>query len=1013
MIAGDPAWSSAAELHRAGIHQVIAWLGPVGDAQCTRAEEIIYAALVRGRTAREAVREARQICRQPHRDGGKATRVYPLGWAQLALYHRGADVPVALPATAGGPDLGRNERRRVMARLNASRGPAGVERLKFGFVGRRSVRAEVLLRFREGARALVVQGLGGLGKTALCAEMAPSLAREISGKGADGKPNEVRVVALDGRSAGRQADPVSALWEQVQSLAEDDVWDAVLGALQRDGITGEALAGALLSLARREGGLLVYLDDAESLQVPVGEGELGAWRSPALEGFWRELLAAAGREPRFAVLASTRYVPAGLSPAALYSLPVMRDIDLVRLVPWWPALDGLRGADLAWLVSRIDGHPRSLQWLDGLARRRAEALSAPGRPFAGDLRRDVIERVLPERDATISTDLLLPWLIEAVGAEARAHLRRCAVLEEPAPWGALAALEGAPGTGKRLVEVGLLSAFEAPRGGEPLWSPHRMVAEAAGRGSREDEIEAHRRVGMWFRARWEEDQNALGPAAGAARHLCAAGEGDAAWGPARRMVLARRHAGRYREALGWVQRALGAGATGARRGVALAFEVQLGTLGGVAPAEVEARLEEALGFVGEEDQSFVLDELGKWYHHHGRLREAADALERSVALESKLKGEEHPDVAASLHELAGVLTAQGDLAGARERLERSLRIKATVFGTEEHPDVAASLHSLAGVLQGDLDHCAAPFSWSRRCARINARCPIRQKCESCPWSSASRVGAPPRRAGRRGPARRPPSARCSRIPGGLCAVLGRRRGLSRAGARGWLSRDGRAAGRGLLAAGDHVLGGLRGQDPQGPPRERSVAGSLDPRHDVVRHRPEAGGHQLQHDPACGLRRAAPLAPQLTPSLDLVQLGHDHLLDLRSCCACQELGHLCHVEPPVGGEKVAQKRLQRTRRVRVPRHLRERRAHLADLAHQAGVVPGHRQAPEHDLSEARQRLLVQMALLALAQIDQPHLEARNVGLYRTPQLRIHGDDLLKGRGGRPARAAVMDEQREDG
>ena len=66
--------------------------------------------------------------------------------------------------------------------------------------------------------------------------------------------------------------------------------------------------------------------------------------------------------------------------------------------------------------------------------------------------------------------------------------------------------------------------------------------------------------------------------------------------------------------------------------------------------------------------------------------------------------EEHPDVAASLHELAGVLKAQGDLQGARERLERSLEIKARVHGTEEHPDVAASLHELAGVLQaqGDL-----------------------------------------------------------------------------------------------------------------------------------------------------------------------------------------------------------------------------------------------------------------------------------------------------------------------
>ena len=66
--------------------------------------------------------------------------------------------------------------------------------------------------------------------------------------------------------------------------------------------------------------------------------------------------------------------------------------------------------------------------------------------------------------------------------------------------------------------------------------------------------------------------------------------------------------------------------------------------------------------------------------------------------------DEHPSVAASLHALAGVLKAQGDLSGAKSRLERSLQIQAKVHGTDEHPSVAASLHALAGVLkaQGDL-----------------------------------------------------------------------------------------------------------------------------------------------------------------------------------------------------------------------------------------------------------------------------------------------------------------------
>jgi hypothetical protein len=74
-----------------------------------------------------------------------------------------------------------------------------------------------------------------------------------------------------------------------------------------------------------------------------------------------------------------------------------------------------------------------------------------------------------------------------------------------------------------------------------------------------------------------------------------------------------------------------------------------------------------------------------------------------VNVEIAQKGEVHRDVAASLHALAGVLKAQGDLPGARRLLERSLEIKAEVYGTEVHPDVAGSLHALAGVLRGEGD----------------------------------------------------------------------------------------------------------------------------------------------------------------------------------------------------------------------------------------------------------------------------------------------------------------------
>ena len=54
---------------------------------------------------------------------------------------------------------------------------------------------------------------------------------------------------------------------------------------------------------------------------------------------------------------------------------------------------------------------------------------------------------------------------------------------------------------------------------------------------------------------------------------------------------------------------------------------------------------------------------------------AKSRLERALEIKAKVHGtDEHPSVAASLHELAGVLKAQGDLSGAKSRLERALEI---------------------------------------------------------------------------------------------------------------------------------------------------------------------------------------------------------------------------------------------------------------------------------------------------------------------------------------------------
>jgi tetratricopeptide (TPR) repeat protein len=708
----DPAWSSAAELHREGVDQVVAWFGPVGDRQCTRAEKVFYAALVAGKTARQAVREARQESRKPlrARPEGPEEIVYPLGWAQLALYHRGDDVPTALPASVA-PSPAR-ERARVTHRLGPTRhGVPGIEQLRFGFVGRRSTRAQVLQRVRDGQRLLVISGLGGLGKTALATTMAPIIARRIAVRPASGAPVTPLIIALDGRTAGKAADPIRDLWDQIgKGMKEwkpgDARWaDGVLADAQKGGLGGRALASVIASWAKQAHGAVVYLDDAESVMEPVaGASELGRWPSRDLQDLWDGLCALAVTGGPTAVLVSTRYVPQGLPAEAALPLPPLAHIDLVHLLSWWPVLGRLGPDAKSWVVDKLQGHPRSVEWLEAVLAQKLAEVTAPGAASGLDIDLKTVAAQFPPLVARIDEDLVLPQLFTILGPAVRAFVQRLGVLSRPAPWTAVLVLEDEPGTALRAQQAGLVSPFEG-LGPEPLWGALPMVLDKAGALTPDQQQSTHQRLGRWFRERWEREPARADWAVPAAHHLLEVHEANAAWEPTQRIVIALREAGRYREALVWVERVLQCGPSGAERGLALTFDAQLRMLTGDLSLRIERHLTEALALVPAGDRSFALNELGGFQRQSGRLAEAARTLEASVNDAIAVhQTEDHPAVATSLHALAGVLQNQGDLSGARDRLERVLRIWAKVLGTEDHPDVAASLHALASVLhaQGDL-----------------------------------------------------------------------------------------------------------------------------------------------------------------------------------------------------------------------------------------------------------------------------------------------------------------------
>jgi hypothetical protein len=95
----------------------------------------------------------------------------------------------------------------------------------------------------------------------------------------------------------------------------------------------------------------------------------------------------------------------------------------------------------------------------------------------------------------------------------------------------------------------------------------------------------------------------------------------------------------------------------------------------------------------------LLDRLASYRHAVlAAYTQARPLHERALAIHEQALGPDHPNTVSSLGNLAGLLWAQGDLAGARPLFERALAIRERALGPD-HPDTALSLNNLASLRQ--------------------------------------------------------------------------------------------------------------------------------------------------------------------------------------------------------------------------------------------------------------------------------------------------------------------------
>ena len=98
----------------------------------------------------------------------------------------------------------------------------------------------------------------------------------------------------------------------------------------------------------------------------------------------------------------------------------------------------------------------------------------------------------------------------------------------------------------------------------------------------------------------------------------------------------------------------------------------------------------------QEDSPAELRQRIHELYEQGKYEEAIPLAEKLVVLTKKVKGEEDPETATSLNNLAELYKAMGDYAKAEPLLKEALEIYQKVLG-REHPFTATSLNNLAAL----------------------------------------------------------------------------------------------------------------------------------------------------------------------------------------------------------------------------------------------------------------------------------------------------------------------------
>jgi len=494
--------STAAQLHREGVTQVVGYFGPVSDTLSTNAEETFYREIGKGRRTRDAVRAARSVMAHPFLPGkttispqqaaGNGHGLLPYAWAQFVFYHRGPDYPLGLPVT---PKYAYEVRARIKRNVEMVMGSGRSQILRAGFISRRTEMHRLRFQLNEGRNIHVVQGLGGLGKSVFCYE-----ALKIYRK------RGWRDITLWCSEVEKEEQPAEELVRQLYECAGASFgseWITAVANLDERKLESPSQRfAALISIFLSQEStppVVLHMDNLESLfhrpdEEDYNSEAVAEWRDAECAAIWSSLVKISENSGgRLALFASCRYRHPDFYKYLFPFEPMARG-NVFRLVQWFDSFQMLSIATIDKLIERLAGHPRSVEFLDTLIGHEIEKW----KEIHGDPPTVTSERasdeewqrfivpVLPEFSEKLRDDLLFEVIwTRVLGEKEQRLLTRLTVLRRPADWDLLRALcdpddeEGTKDRAiRRLRDASLLTEVRQrrPEGGEvPFFEVHSTL----------------------------------------------------------------------------------------------------------------------------------------------------------------------------------------------------------------------------------------------------------------------------------------------------------------------------------------------------------------------------------------------------------------------------------------------------------------------------------------------------------------------------------------------------------